>query len=274
VTIPVAFLVVSLIGAWFTFNAYNPMLKHRRRSVISFFAGWLTVELALHHIAWQVLATCVFIHLGALAEWPGRLGLAISIASWAALALLYRRATQAEEVVEQIYPTVPELEYRTMEADDMSDLVSRLPARSLLVFGAPGGGWIRRHVSGPGAQLRSKASVGVVMVRSAPRRVFQVMEEPVFVAPMMHARDTLRIRSESTLAVAEGGRLVGLVRRSRLSELEPDTPVGQAMEEPVSISHTAAVAEAAPLLPLFGEDPVPVVDDAGRLVGSLIVPPS
>ncbi|HEY8513909.1 MAG TPA: alpha/beta hydrolase [Candidatus Binatia bacterium] len=100
-TIPVAFLVVSLIGAWFTFNAYNPMLKHRRRSVISFFAGWLTVELALHHIAWQVLATCVFIHLGALAEWPGRLGLAISIASWAALALLYRRATQAEEVVEQ-----------------------------------------------------------------------------------------------------------------------------------------------------------------------------
>src|SRR5690606_31517516 len=118
-------------------------------------------------------------------------------------------ATGAEEVVEQIYPSVPEIDYRTLEASDMSDLVARLPSRSLLVFGAPGGGWIRRHVSGPGARLRSKASAGAVMVRSAPRRVFQVMGEPVFVAPMMHARDTLRIRNEATLAVAEEGRLVG-----------------------------------------------------------------
>ena len=214
-------------------------------------------------------------HSALAARLAQRLGDALSVpASMVAAYDSRQGATGAEEVVEQIYPTVPELEYRTMEADDMSDLVSRLPARSLLVFGAPGGGWIRRHVSGPGAQLRSKASVGVVMVRSAPRRVFQVMEEPVFVAPMMHARDTLRIRSESTLAVAEGGRLVGLVRRSRLSELEPDTPVGQAMEEPVSISHTAAVAEAAPLLPLFGEDPVPVVDDPTRHGGGLSDPPA
>src|SRR5690606_5534928 len=141
---------------------------------------------------------------------------------------------------------------------------------SLLVFGAPGGSWIQRHLSGPGAQLRSRATAGAVMVRSAPQRVFQVMGEPVYVAPMMHAQDTLRIRPESTLAVADAGRLVGLVRRSHLLELEPDTPVVRAMEEPVSIGQIASVDEARPLRPLFGDDPIPVVDDEERLVGGLV----
>ena len=96
--ISVLFLVASLVGAWFTFNAFNPMLKQRHGAVISFFAGWLTAELALHHIAWQVLATLVFVALGALGAWPGKLALLISLASWAGLALLFRRARQAERV--------------------------------------------------------------------------------------------------------------------------------------------------------------------------------
>lgn len=97
--IPTIFLAVSLAGAWFTFNAFNPMLAHRRRSIISFFAGWLTAELALHHIAWQLLAAIVFVWLGALAAWPGKLALAICAVSWMGLLFLYRRASQAEEVV-------------------------------------------------------------------------------------------------------------------------------------------------------------------------------
>lgn len=96
--ISVLFLFASLVGAWFTFNAFNPMLKQRHGAVISFFAGWLTAELALHHIAWQVLATLVFVALGALGAWPGKLALLISFASWAGLALLFRRARQAERV--------------------------------------------------------------------------------------------------------------------------------------------------------------------------------
>jgi acetyl esterase/lipase len=94
----VLFLTVSLAGAWFTFNAFNPMLVQRRRSVISFFAGWLTAELALHHVVWQGGAAVVFIALGALQAWPGKLALVISIASWVGLALLFRRAREAERV--------------------------------------------------------------------------------------------------------------------------------------------------------------------------------
>lgn len=96
---PTLFLVVSLVGAWFTFNAFNPMIVHRRRSVISFFAGWLTAELALHHVAWQLMAAVVLVALGGLAAWPGKLALAICFASWAGLLLLFRRARQAETVV-------------------------------------------------------------------------------------------------------------------------------------------------------------------------------
>lgn len=178
----------------------------------------------------------------------------------------------AVRIVEEIYPRVPDVEYLTMPADDMSGLVSQLPERTLLVFGAPGGSWFQRRLFGPGARLRSHAPAGAVVVQSAPRRVFQEMGEPVFVAPMLHARDTLRIRTESTLAVAEAGRLVGLVRRQRLAELRPDTPVGDAMEEPISIGQVEPVAAARPLQPLFGPDPIPVVDDEERLVGGLVVP--
>lgn len=93
------FLAVSLAGAWFTFNAFNPMLAHRRRSIISFFAGWLTAELALHHIVWQLVAAVAFVWLGALQAWTGKLALAICAVSWVGLWLLFRRASQAEEVV-------------------------------------------------------------------------------------------------------------------------------------------------------------------------------
>ena len=66
---PVAFLIVTLIGLAFTLNAFRPM-RFEAFSVVSFFAGWLTSELPLHHLVWEAVATVVFIALGA----PARLG--------------------------------------------------------------------------------------------------------------------------------------------------------------------------------------------------------
>src|SRR5439155_15796917 len=65
------FLAASLCGAWFTWNALRPMAGPSRRGVVSFFAGWLTGELALHHLAWQFGMTLVFARAGALRAWPG-----------------------------------------------------------------------------------------------------------------------------------------------------------------------------------------------------------
>ena len=62
---PWAFLAVSLVGAWFTFNAFFPQLRRGVMTVPSFFAGWLTSELAAHHILWQGVATGAFVWAGA-----------------------------------------------------------------------------------------------------------------------------------------------------------------------------------------------------------------
>jgi acetyl esterase/lipase len=95
------FLAASLWGAWFTYNALWPVQSGSRRTVFSFFAGWLTTELAVHHIGWQVLMTGLFVWAGALRSWPGLVGLAITCVSWVGLAHALRIAWEAEEVVER-----------------------------------------------------------------------------------------------------------------------------------------------------------------------------
>lgn len=95
---PWAFLAASVWGAGFTTMA---LVRGRRLwgFVVPYFLGaWLTSELAMHHIAWQVLATGVFVAAGALAAWPGWVGLALAGASWAGLFVVHRRAAHAESV--------------------------------------------------------------------------------------------------------------------------------------------------------------------------------
>jgi acetyl esterase/lipase len=61
--------------------------------------GWLTSELPLHTIAWQAAAT-PFVARGALRTARGKLGLALSAASWVALAGMHRQASRADAVLE------------------------------------------------------------------------------------------------------------------------------------------------------------------------------
>jgi len=94
-----AFLAVTLVGAWFTFNAYVPMRREGVPGVVSFLAGWLTSELPVHHFAWQIGATAFFVWMGALSAWPGWAGLAITVGSWAGLLAL---AVAGERTREQV----------------------------------------------------------------------------------------------------------------------------------------------------------------------------
>lgn len=93
------FLVVSALGALFTLNAYRPF-RFSLGLVTAFFASWLTIELAGHHLVWQAVATVVFARLGAFDHWPGWLGLAVTLVSWAGLAGLVRSARRVETEVE------------------------------------------------------------------------------------------------------------------------------------------------------------------------------
>jgi acetyl esterase/lipase len=99
--VPWLFLAGSLVGAWFTWNAFRPMAAASRRAVLSFFAGWLTTELAVHHIAWQVALTALFVWAGALRAWPGVVALLVTVVSWAGLVRCYWGARTAEAVVEE-----------------------------------------------------------------------------------------------------------------------------------------------------------------------------
>jgi acetyl esterase/lipase len=96
---PEAFLVVSIIGLLFTINAFRPV-RIESIGVVSFFAGWLTSELPMHHLAWQVVATACFVAGGALDETPGIIGLAITLVSWCGLIVLVVQATRTGAIVE------------------------------------------------------------------------------------------------------------------------------------------------------------------------------
>ena len=136
------FLAVSLWGAAFTWNAIFPNPRGMRRSMVSFAAGWLTSELALHHVAWQAFATAVFALLGAFDSWPGMLGLGITLVSWAGLAFAQLRAAQARSVVERALvealgpdyheQILPELRGKLAEMD-WRKVLQPFPIRSSLV---------------------------------------------------------------------------------------------------------------------------------------------
>ncbi len=98
--LPWVFLAVSLVGAGFTWNAWFPVRRVPPLRAPSFMAGWLTSELAAHHIGWQALASLVFIAAGALSAWPGRVGLAVTLCSWAGLLGQLTLARSSGEVVE------------------------------------------------------------------------------------------------------------------------------------------------------------------------------
>jgi hypothetical protein len=177
----------------------------------------------------------------------------------------------ARDILDQVGAHIPGLARRVVVVAGVPELVDELDDGALLVIGAPGGSWLNRSRTGPGARLRRTAQAGAVIVRSAPDRVFRFMGEPVYVSPLRLADDTLRIHSEGTLAVADAGRLVGLVRREGLVKAGA-SPVASVMEEALSVRVDETIAQARELEPAFGPDPIPVTDHEEYLVGGLSLP--
>lgn len=96
---PWTYLAASVWGAAFTAMALVRARQLRGFVIPYFFGAWLTGELAMHHVAWQVLATGVFAAAGAFTAWPGWLGLLVSTISWLGLVRLHRRAAHAGPVL-------------------------------------------------------------------------------------------------------------------------------------------------------------------------------
>ena len=136
-----AYLGVSLFGALFVLNAFGPR-KHRFLMVPSFFASWLTIELAGHHIAWQAAASAVFIWFGALDTAPGWIALGITVLQWLGLFVLIvegrRSVTIVRDALEEIAP----------EPDDAAPRIPRSYIALPFRFKRPGTRRIRNVVYG------------------------------------------------------------------------------------------------------------------------------
>ena len=88
-SMPWLFLTASLLGLSFTGNALRSVRGIMPLIAPSFFAGWLTAELALHHVLWQGTAALIAIWLGALKASPGWVGLGLCLLSWSGLLFLH-----------------------------------------------------------------------------------------------------------------------------------------------------------------------------------------
>ena len=110
------FLVGSAIGAARTVNAWHPVSRTGRTSVLGFAGGLTVSEMPLHALAWQALATAGFLAAGSLRTRAGRAGLALTAASWAGLVGLHRVAARADEVGEAALVEGLGPDYRTRMA--------------------------------------------------------------------------------------------------------------------------------------------------------------
>jgi acetyl esterase/lipase len=94
------FLAASAIGAARTLNAWRPVSRTGRTSVLAFPGGLTVSEMPLHSIAWQAAATAGFVAAGSLRTTAGKAGLALTAASWAGLIGLDHIASRSSEVLE------------------------------------------------------------------------------------------------------------------------------------------------------------------------------
>lgn len=94
-------LVLALAGLATTVTALVRADRLGWGNTLWFLCGWLTSELAVFHIALSAIVAAVFaLASDALQAWPGRLGLALMLASWAGLVVAQWRARPTRRVLE------------------------------------------------------------------------------------------------------------------------------------------------------------------------------
>lgn len=94
------FFLLSILYGWIAYNLYRPIYASAPANIVSFAAGWLGGELAIHHIAWQLALTLVFVMADAVTGIFGALALLICIVSWAAMAFQYFKSDRAADEIE------------------------------------------------------------------------------------------------------------------------------------------------------------------------------
>jgi len=176
---------------------------------------------------------------------------------------------EAEGVLAEIADRLPDLAVQAVQTPRPAAIVEGLPAGTLVVVGAPGGNWLERRFFGPGARIRARAPDGVIVVKQAPTRVFQIMRPAVAFEPNMSASDAVVLSGDRHVIVAHGERLVGIAPLHALQEAPAGAELGEVAENPIFLIATQLTDHASELVDRYGDGPIPVVDTGGRLVGAV-----
>jgi acetyl esterase/lipase len=96
--------LMLVIGAWgslLSLNALWPRYSRAALAAVSFFAGWLRAELALHGLILEAALFGVLTWGGALLTWPGRIGAVLACVSMALLILSLRQSLSSRAAIEE-----------------------------------------------------------------------------------------------------------------------------------------------------------------------------
>ena len=99
-TVSWLFLAFALWCAAFTALALWTPRRPAFLTPVTFFASWLTSELALWHLVWQFAVAAVFVASGALGNWPGWVALVVLGLSWAGLLIGLVAANRTDRLFE------------------------------------------------------------------------------------------------------------------------------------------------------------------------------
>jgi CBS domain-containing protein len=196
-------------------------------------------------------------------------------AGYGADAILATMARQGEDdedarrVLLDVAPYAPQADGRLIRGETAADLIASLPAEGLLVLGAAGGSWWQRQFFGPGRRLMHAAAAGSIVVRVADRRCFHALIETTAVGAPMGVSDATAILTDAVAPVVVDRKLIGIVRKSALAESPCDATVADVMEEAIFVTADDRIDAAEDLARHLDGAPVPVVDDAGRLLGGV-----
>lgn len=106
------YLIFCGFVAWSAYNLYHPIYAKPRLATISFLSGWLTGELALHHILWQCVVFGLFIWSGVVTGFIASIAALTCIAAWLAMFWFYLTGDRAKATVESALITGLGPDYR------------------------------------------------------------------------------------------------------------------------------------------------------------------
>jgi len=178
-------------------------------------------------------------------------------------------ADTANERLSRHAPATPDFDAIAIETSDPRTITEHLSPDTLLVHGAGGGSFLDRHFTGTGSRLTSRARGGVLVVKDAPERCFQVMLDPTefAISPDLLIADALQLIALPFAPVVTAHKLLGIVRVRDIIDVSPSHAIGTLISQTPTVNESDPTQDLVSTRDEVGPGPIPVTNADGDLVG-------